>query len=135
MSSVNQQYLKDKDGNNFSPITSASSVYGMFEPLLEYSNANNVQITTSGTKFTTTKSMNNYRLIMINLRTGYNYGGAWLIPSKNFGRNNTFRIEDDASGFDRVYTQGITDTTINIKLINSSHGMYLIGIYGLFPIN
>lgn len=135
MANVYQQYLKDKDGNNFSPITSAKSVYGMFEPLLENQEASAAQISTSGTQFTTTKSMNDYNLIMINLRTGYNYGGAWFIPKKNFGRNNTFRIEDDASGFDKVYTQGITNNTITIKLINSAHGMFLLGIYGLFPIN
>lgn len=135
MSSVNQQYLKDKDGNKFSPITSAKSVYGMFEPLLENREASPVQISTTGTTFTTTKSMNNYNLIMINLRTGHNYGGVWFISKKNFGRNNTFRIEDNASGFDRVYTQGITNTTINIELINNAHGMFLLGIYGLFPIN
>lgn len=135
MASVYQQYLKDKDGNNFSPITSAKSVYGMFEPLLENLEISPEQISTSGTQFTTTKSMNDYNLIMINLRTGYNYGGAWFIPKKNFGRNNTFRIEDDASGFDKVYAQGITNNTITIKLINSAHGMFLLGIYGLFPIN
>lgn len=33
MSSVNQQYLKDKDGNNFSPITSTESIYKGNTPL------------------------------------------------------------------------------------------------------
>lgn len=135
MSSVSQQYLKDKDGNIFSPIVSAGSVKGIIEPLLYYGNSNVVEISLSGTVFTTTKKMTDYEMIMINLRTGYNYGGVWFIPRGNFGRNNTFRIEDDASGFDRVYTQGITDNTMNIKLINACHGMYLLGIYGIFPIN
>ena len=133
MATVKQEYIRNKNNEIISPITSAKSVYGMIEPLLvEY---NGIQISTSGTSFTTTKSMNNYHMIMINLRTGYNHGGVWFIPKSNFGRNNTFKIEDSDVYFDRVYTQGIGDTTINIRLINNAHGMYLTGIYGLFPIN
>ena len=80
MSSVSQQYLKDKDGNVFSPIVSAGSVKGIIEPLLYYGNSNVVEISSSGTVFTTTKKMTDYEMIMINLRTGYNYGGVWFIP-------------------------------------------------------
>lgn len=131
MATVKQEYIRNKNNEIISPITSAKSVYGMIEPLLESSG---IQISTSGTSFTTTKSMNNYNMIMINLRTGYNYGGAWFIPKSNFGRNNIFKIGDSNVYFDRVYTQGIGDTTINIRLIDNTHGMYLTGIYGLFPI-
>lgn len=131
MATVKQEYIRNKNNEIISPITSAKSVYGMIEPLLESSG---IQISTSGTSFTTTKSMNNYNMIMINLMTGYNYGGAWFIPKSNFGRNNIFKIGDSNVYFDRVYTQGIGDTTINIRLIDNTHGMYLTGIYGLFPI-
>ena len=80
MATVKQEYIRNKNNEIISPITSAKSVYGMIEPLLvEY---NGIQISTSGTSFTTTKSMNNYHMIMINLRTGYNHGGVWFIRSE-----------------------------------------------------
>lgn len=131
MATVKQEYIKNKNKEIISPITSAKSVYGMIEPLLEVSS---VGITTSGSNFMTNKSMNNYNMIMINLKTSHNYAGAWFIPKSNFLRNNTFNLYDQDGLVDTAFTQGITNTTLTIRKISNAHELYLLGIYGLFPI-
>lgn len=94
----------------------------------------NIEITSSGVKFTTAKNMTDYHLIMVRLRTGWNYSGCWFIYKSDFGRNNSYQIIHDDGGIDVAYTQGITDNTITISSIKGSHGLYLVGIYGIIAI-
>lgn len=79
MSSVNQQYLKDKDGNNFSPITSTDSIYLKDGSTLQefinkmsvttlYNNINN----TSGGSVTLSDNAKNYTYLDVFLKSQIN---------------------------------------------------------------
>lgn len=109
-----------------------SNTYGGIDILYD----TEVQLTTSGVTIPLSKNPFNYNMILVRIRTGFNYAGSWIICRGDYGRNNTFSIYDNGTGEDRVFTQGISTTSMTINTISaaSAHGSWVKSVWGLFPI-
>ena len=109
-----------------------SNIYGGIDILYN----TEVQLTASGVTIPLSKNPFNYNMILVRIKTGYNYAGSWIICRGDYGRNNTFSVYDNGTGEDRVFTQGISETSMLVKIFYSvsTHVSWLLSVWGLFPI-
>lgn len=93
-----------------------------------------VALTSENQNIPLSDSSSNYNFLVVRLRSEWNYSSTWIISKLDYSRNNAQAVFDNDGNFDIAFTQGITNTNFPIKNIKSARGLYLMSIWGMFPI-